>query len=99
MKVANLSAVKNGLSGYVEHVRKGGRVRILVSGIPTADIVPIADAPSDWTPELVALERDGAVRRGTSGAAKELFKPGPNVDGRRMKHILDDEREDRAVAR
>ncbi len=99
MKVANLSDVKSGLSGYVEHVRRGGRVRILVSGIAAADIVPIADAPADWTSELAALERDGAIRRGSSGVVKELLKVGPRVDGRRMKEILSEEREDRAVRR
>jgi prevent-host-death family protein len=92
VKVAKLSDVKNELSRYVELVRKGGRVRILVSGVPAADIVPIDEASADWTPDLVALERSGTIRRGKAGVARELLK---RVDEGRVKQIFDAEREDR----
>ena len=95
MKVAKLSDVKNQLSRYVELVRKGGRVRILVSGVPAADIVPIDDVSTDWTPDLVALERSGASRRGKAGMARELLKAGPRVDGELMKQMFEEERQDR----
>jgi prevent-host-death family protein len=95
VKVAKLSDVKNELSRYVELVRRGGRVRILVSGVPAADIVPIDEASSDWTPDLVALERSGTIRRGKAGVARELLKAGPRVEERRMKQIFEEEREDR----
>lgn len=96
MKVAKLSEVKNELSRYVELVRKGGRVRILVSGVPAADIVPIDEASADWTPDLIALERSGSIRRGKAGVARELLKAGPRVDNRRLKQLFEEEREDRA---
>ena len=41
MKVANLADVKNDLSRFVAQVRRGGRVRILVRGVPAADLVPV----------------------------------------------------------
>ena len=42
MKQAKLSDVKDRLSRYVERARKGEPVRILVRGVPVADLVPIA---------------------------------------------------------
>jgi antitoxin (DNA-binding transcriptional repressor) of toxin-antitoxin stability system len=41
MESAKLSDVKDGLSRYVEKVRKGGTVRILVRGVAVADLVPV----------------------------------------------------------
>lgn len=86
MKTANLSDVKNDLSRYVDHVRRGGRVRILVRGLPAADIVPVeegtekgGDGATDA--ELRDLERRGVIRRGTPRFPRELDKPGPRVRG------------------
>src|SRR3989442_975229 len=86
MKVAPLSEIKNALSRYVDHVRRGGRVRILVRGIPAADLVPVAapagKAESGWTEaEIADLERRGVIRRGSGKASKELDRPGPRVGG------------------
>ena len=55
MEQAKLSDVKDGLSRYVEKVRKGARVRILVRGVAVADLVPI-DTKADLgevEPELL----------------------------------------------
>jgi prevent-host-death family protein len=84
MKTASLTAVKNGLSHYVDHVRHGGRVRILSRGVAVADIVPVAEGSprSDedrW--ELDALERQGLARSGPGGECSELDRPGPRVKG------------------
>ncbi len=38
MKVVNLSEAKNNLSRYVEQARRGERVRILVRGVPVAQL-------------------------------------------------------------
>jgi prevent-host-death family protein len=76
MKTANLSDVKNDLSRFVDLVRRGERVRILVHGVPAADLVPVEAGG-----ELGELERQGIVRRGTGGWAKELDEPGPRVPG------------------
>ena len=76
MKTANLSDVKDDLSQWVERVRRGERVRILVHGVPAADLVPV-----EVGGELAELERLGVVRRGTAGWPKELDEPGPRVPG------------------
>jgi antitoxin (DNA-binding transcriptional repressor) of toxin-antitoxin stability system len=83
MKVANLSRVKDDLSRYVGYVRKGGRVRIMVSGVPAADIVPVtgltAESVSDE--DLADLERHGVLRRGSGGIPSEILRPGPKLRG------------------
>ncbi len=80
MKTANLSEVKDRLSAYVEMVREGERVRILVRGVPAADLVPVEMDLEDeeW---LVELERRGVIRRGTAPLDPMLFEPGPKVSG------------------
>jgi prevent-host-death family protein len=85
VKLANLSDVKNDLSRYVDSVRKGGRVRILVRGVPAADLVPVVEHGSDTgfsAAEASELERQGVIRRGKAGWPKELDRPGPRVPGR-----------------
>jgi prevent-host-death family protein len=86
VKVANLTDVKDELSRYVEYVRRGERVRILVRGTPVADLVPVseqAEGPGEeWTDEeLSDLERKGVIRRGSGPFPAELLKPGPAVKG------------------
>ncbi len=62
MEKANLSDVKDGLSAYVERVRKGHRVRILVRGVPVADLVPIDTSVDDAVPEPELLEPGPRVK-------------------------------------
>jgi prevent-host-death family protein len=81
MKLATLSKAKNDLSRYVAYVRRGGRVRILVSGTPAADLVPIPANDDATDDELTALERDGIVRRGAGGVPHMLLRPGPKLRG------------------
>ena len=99
MKVANLADVKNDLSRYVAQVRRGARVRILVRGVPAADLVPVEgarDARASDEAELIELEADGWVRRGkvspTSKESLELDRPGPRVRGGRAVEVLLEER-------
>ena len=94
MKTANLSDVKNDLSRFVEQVRRGGSVRILVHGVPAADLVPVSlgQGAGDDEVELMALERRGAIRRGKGGFPDELARPGPKVKGGRAVEALLDER-------
>jgi prevent-host-death family protein len=93
MKIANLARAKNDLSRYVEYVRRGGRVRILVSGVPAADLVPIAAANDGTdTEELSALERQGILRRGAGGVPGELLRPGPTLRGRPLSETVAAER-------
>jgi prevent-host-death family protein len=83
MKIANLSRVKDDLSQYVDYVRRGGRVRVLVRGVPAADLVPVeARATLDAADEdLADLERHGVLRRGAGGVPSELMRAGPKLRG------------------
>jgi antitoxin (DNA-binding transcriptional repressor) of toxin-antitoxin stability system len=93
MKVANLAKVKDDLSRYVDYARRGGRVRILVRGVPAAEIVPIAAATAgDDDAELLELERLGIIRRGTGKISRELLRPGPKVRGKPLSETVIDER-------
>jgi antitoxin (DNA-binding transcriptional repressor) of toxin-antitoxin stability system len=84
MKVANLSRAKDDLSRYVAYVRAGGRVRIMVSGVAAADMVPVTGAPADASSDedLADLERHGVLRRGTGGVPPEILRPGPRLRGK-----------------
>jgi prevent-host-death family protein len=95
MKVANLARAKNELSRYVEYVRRGGRVRILVRGVPVAELVPVAASKEDdEETELRELERQGIIRRGAGGVAPEILRPGPRLKrgSKSMVDIVLDER-------
>jgi antitoxin (DNA-binding transcriptional repressor) of toxin-antitoxin stability system len=93
MKVANLAKVKDDLSRYVDYARRGGRVRILVRGVPAAEIVPITTAAhGDDDAELLELERLGIVRRGTGKLPRELLRAVPKVRGKPLSETVIDER-------
>jgi prevent-host-death family protein len=95
MKVAKLSDVKDELSRYVDYVRRGGRVRVLVRGLPAADLVPVSGA-SAGEPEadaaLAELERQGMVRRGSGRVPPEILKRGPRLRGVSMASTVAAER-------
>jgi prevent-host-death family protein len=95
MKVANLAKAKNELSRYVEYVRRGGRVRILVRGVPAAELVPVrivASKDVEEEAELRELERLGIVRRGTGRFPRELLRRGPRARGTPLSEIVIAER-------
>jgi prevent-host-death family protein len=90
MKVANLSEVKDQLSAFVEMARAGEPVRILVRGVPAADLVPASvGSAGGWAEEL---ERRGMVRRGRASLDPELLRPGPPVDGAPSDELVADRR-------
>ena len=96
MKIANLARAKDDLSRYVAYVRRGGRVRILVSGVPAADLVPITPAMAHdaaLEEDLAGLERQGILRRGTGGIPRELLRPGPKLRGKPSSVTIRAERE------
>ncbi len=72
-------------------------MRILVRGVPAADIVPIGEEPAGWTADLAELERRGSIRRGKAGAAKELLEAGPKVASGALARALDSDRDERVV--
>lgn len=94
MKTVQLSEVKDRLSAYVEMVRHGERVRILVRGRPAADLVPVEPDLDDeeW---LVELERRGVIRRGTGRFDPSLLEPGPKVPGSPSEDLIRERRRSR----
>ncbi len=95
MKVANLTDAKNDLSRLVERARRGERVRILVRGVPAADLVAVEVGSGEAggeEAELAELEKRGVIRRGAGGVPAALTRPGPRVKGGRAIAALLDER-------
>jgi len=84
MKVAKLTDVKNELSRYVDQVRRGGRVRILVQGVAAADLVPVQldTKGNNGNAMLDDLERRGMIQRGRGTFPKELLREAPAAKGR-----------------
>jgi prevent-host-death family protein len=96
MAAAKLSDVKNDLSRYVARVRRGERIRILVRGVPVAEIVPIdsvSERGEDDEARLRDLERRGIVRRGKGGLEAGVMKPGPRPRGQPTSEMVIAERE------
>jgi prevent-host-death family protein len=96
MAAAKLSDLKNDLSRYVARVRRGERIRILIRGVPVAEIVPIeilGESSDDDEARLRDLERRGIVRRGKGGLEPGIMKPGPRPRGRPTSELVIAERE------
>lgn len=96
MKIAKLSEAKDDLSRYVDYVRRGGSVRILLRGVPVADLVPIeaTNASSRSAEQALAdLERRSILRRGSGEAWDELLEAGPALRGRSAVEDVREERE------
>jgi antitoxin (DNA-binding transcriptional repressor) of toxin-antitoxin stability system len=89
MKVANLSEVKDQLSAYVELVKNGESVRILVRGVPAADLVPVSPGTDE---RFADLERRGVVRRASTPVDPALFEPGPSVSGSPSRDLVEERR-------
>jgi prevent-host-death family protein len=94
VKAIKLSDAKNNLSRYVDRVRQGERLRILVRGVPAADLVPVADwdEGTDTDGRLADLERRGLLRRGTGQFPEALLQPGPRAGGRALSEEVVEER-------
>lgn len=102
MRTAKLSEVKDRLSHFVEQVGRGSRVRILVRGVPVADLVPIERGATEhegWSrDELDELERAGLISRRVAADRKDdasLDRPGPKIRGGRAVATLLAERDKR----
>lgn len=98
MLIESLTSAKNQLSRLIDRVRAGERVRILVHGVPAADLVPVADAELSASAEslgLAALEREGLIRRGGGPAPSGILKPGPRASGTPLSALVAAERDER----
>lgn len=96
MKIAKLSEAKDDLSRYVDYVRRGGTVRILLRGVPVADLVPIEASDKSMKSAdqaLAELERRSILRRGSGSAWGELLDRGPSLRGRSAIEDIREERE------
>ena len=89
---AKIADLKNNLSRYLAHVRRGGEITVLDRDTPVARIVPFAprervargatkmSGDDYWTPErLAAMDRDGVIRRGDPQAVAEWLQTHPPV--------------------
>jgi prevent-host-death family protein len=98
MLMESLTNAKNQLSRLIERVRKGERVRILVNGVPAADLVPVGEYdafPSSDALGLAALEKEGVIRRGAGVISSSLLEPGPAAKGTPLTTLLREERDER----
>ncbi len=79
MKKAKVGELKNGLSRYLAHVKRGGTVVVFERDRPVAHLVPIpsSDRRSRDKARLERLERQGILRRGRGGMAAWLRKHPP----------------------
>ena len=75
MKQAKIANLKNNLSRYLDHVRRGGTVIVLDRDRPVARLVPLPhEGASGVSERLARLERQGLIRRGTGSRS-----PGPRA--------------------
>lgn len=90
MKRAKIAELKNGLSRYLAHVKRGGTVIVFERDRPVARIVPVATVSAD--DKLADLERQGLVRRGRGGRPDLLRRPAIRVRGSVLRDLLTERR-------
>lgn len=61
MKTANIAELKNGLSKYLEEVKRGGQVLVKDRNVPFAKIVPL-NYTDDYDAEEAELVAKGILR-------------------------------------
>jgi prevent-host-death family protein len=97
MKTATITEVKNGLSAYLDRVRKGESIVILDRGTPVARLEPVV-AHDDPSGRLQRLERAGLVATARTRMPLALLRePGPAPSGRAsaVRALLEERRGDR----
>ncbi len=89
MKKARVAQLKNGLSRYLSHVKRGGTVLVYERDRPVAQIVP-APRPARGADEdrLAQLERHGLIRRGRGGRPALLARRPIRVKGSVLKDLI-----------
>lgn len=63
MKTASVTESKNGLSGLLRQVKAGKSVLIFDRNVPVARLEPVSAASLPDDQRLLALERQGLIRR------------------------------------
>lgn len=93
MKKAKVAELKNGLSRYLAHVKRGGTVLVFERDRPVARLVPVGQVRGKGDDRLAELERRGIVRRGTGSVREWLRKHRPvRVGGGVLKALLEERR-------
>lgn len=67
MKTASVTESKNELSKLLRSVRAGKSVLIMDRDVPVARLEPVNSSSLPAEPRLLALERQGLLRRGKGG--------------------------------
>ena len=74
MLSVSISTLKNSLSQYLRHVKRGETVVIMDRDKPVAEILPFAKSKQNKEGDLAILESQGLIRRGDVGKLKS-WKP------------------------
>ena len=69
MKTASVTESKNELSKLLRSVRAGKSILIMDRDVPVARLEPVNSSSLPAEPRLLALERQGLLRRGKGGDA------------------------------
>lgn len=93
MKTANIAQLKNGLSKYLEEVKRGGQVLVSERNVPFAKIVPL-NYTDDYEAEEMELVAKGLITlpEDDSPLPDDFFDDLPFVPGNRAIEILLEER-------
>ncbi len=80
MKTASVTESKHGLSGLLRHVKAGKSVLIFDRNVPVARLEPITPGSLPDDQRLLALERQGLIRRplksgSIAGVLKKMKRP------------------------
>ena len=90
MKDASVSELKNQISRYLDYVRHGETILVVDRNTPVAELKPITERSS--SSRLIALERKGIIRRGTSKIQRRFFNAKPGGKDAGILDALLDER-------
>ncbi len=95
MKTANIAELKNGLSKYLEVVKRGGQVLVSERNVPFAKIVPLSYT-DDYEAEEMELVAKGLMTlpQDTSPLPDDFFDDLPIVKGNRAIELLLEERDE-----
>lgn len=92
MKTANIAQLKNGLSKYLEEVKRGGQVLVSERNVPFAKIVPI-DYTDDYDAEQAELIAQGLMIPAKEKLPDSFWEEDlPFVEGNRAIEVLLEER-------
>jgi len=96
MKTSTVSHAKNNLGALLTSVRRGETVLIIDHHAPVARLEPVGDATLENADHLMALEREGLLRRARKPLTKAWLRltPPRTKDGSSIVKALLAEREE-----